>query len=299
VCLNDLLLELFSIFELKAKEKKIQFNLKKGLSDERSFMYTDTLKLNKILGNLLENALKFTASGFVEMGYQLRDNTIEIYVQDTGIGINSEKQEVIFERFSQEQKDLTIVYGGLGLGLSIAKENAELLGGKITLKSKKGEGATFYVTIPYDPAFPNGMDEGTPVSETEKISQGNGIFTILIAEDEEMNYLYLEALIDLIDADIKLLHARNGQDAIEMCKNNPQINIVLMDIKMPGMNGYEATKQIKKFRPDLPVIAQTAYSTTDDKDLAKSAGCDDFISKPIRGEALNQLITPYIGSSKG
>jgi len=293
VCLNDLLLELFSIFDMKAKEKKIPLYLNKSLSDKRSLIYTDTLKLNKILGNLLENALKFTSAGFVEIGYQLKGNTMEIYVQDTGIGINPEKQEIIFERFSQEEKELSKVYGGLGLGLSIAKENIELLGGSITLKSEKGKGSTFYVTIPYVP-----VDSNEQVTRSEAdikiISAKNDPYTILIVEDEEVNYLYLEALLELRDdLNIKLLHAKNGQEAIEMCKHNEQINIVLMDIKMPVMNGYEATKQIKEYRPDLPIIAQTAYSTKEDKDLAKSAGCDDFISKPIKGETLNRIIDRY------
>lgn len=297
VCLNDLLLALFSIFDMKAKEKKIPLYLNKSLSDKQSYICTDTVKLNKILGNLLENALKFTSAGFVEIGYQLKGNTIEIYVQDTGIGINPEKQGIIFERFSQEEKDLAKVYGGLGLGLSIAKENIELLGGSITLESEKGKGSTFYVTIPYAPADSN-EQVASSEADIKIISAKNDLYTILIVEDEEMNYLYLEALLELRDdLNIKLLHAKNGQEAIEICKYNEQINIVLMDIKMPVMNGYEATKQIKEYRPDLPIIAQTAYSTKEDKDLAKSAGCDDFISKPIKGETLNRIIDKYLTSA--
>lgn len=297
VCLNDLLLELFSIFDMKAKAKKIPLYLNKGLSDKQSLIYTDTLKLNKILGNLLENALKFTSTGFVEMGYQLKNNTIEIYVQDTGIGINPQKQESIFERFSQEEKEVTKIYGGLGLGLSIAKENTELLGGKITLKSEKGKGSVFYVTIPYNPVYSDESDKVADV-DTEPQSGQEELYTILIAEDEEVNYLYLEALLELTNLNTKLIHARNGKEAIEICQKNEEINLVLMDIKMPVMNGYEATKEIKKYRPDLPVIAQTAYSTTEDKELAKSAGCDDFISKPIRSETLNRIVTRYLGLLK-
>ncbi|MDO8929463.1 MAG: response regulator, partial [Bacteroidota bacterium] len=293
VCLNDLLLELFSIFDMKAKEKKIPLYLNKSLSDKQSLIYTDTLKLNKILGNLLENALKFTSAGFVEMGYQLKNNAIEIYIQDTGIGINPEKQEIIFERFSQEEKEVTKIYGGLGLGLSIAKENTELLGGKITLKSEKGKGSVFYVTIPYDPVYSHESAKVADV-DTEPLSGEGELYTILIVEDEEVNYLYLEALIELTNLNTKLIHAKNGKEAIETCKKNEQINLVLMDIKMPVMNGYEATKEIKKYRPGLPVIAQTAYSAEEDEVMAKAAGCNDFISKPIRGETFNQIIARYL-----
>ena len=137
ICLNDLLLEQFSIFDIKAKENKIPLYLKKGLTDIESTILTDETKLNKIISNLLENALKYTNTGFVEFGYLLKNNDLEIYVKDTGIGIKPESQEIIFERFSQEEKELSKNVGGLGLGLSIAKENAELLGGKITLQSEK------------------------------------------------------------------------------------------------------------------------------------------------------------------
>ncbi|NOU17533.1 MAG: PAS domain S-box protein [Bacteroidales bacterium] len=293
VCLNDLLLELFSIFDLKAKENKIPLYLKKGLPNSKSIIFTDETKLSKILSNILENALKFTLTGFVEIGYQLHDDLIKIYVKDTGIGINPKMQETIFERFSQEDKENTRLYGGLGLGLSIAKENAELIGGKITLKSEKGKGSTFYVTIPYKPAF---LDEeiNKPNVNTAKISELTEIYTILVAEDEEVNYLYIETLFEINAPNIKVLHATNGQEAVEICKNNLEIDLVLMDIKMPVMNGYEATKQIKIIRPNLPIIAQTAYSTEGDKNISISAGCDDFISKPINGKKIFPLIAKYL-----
>ncbi|MCF6365034.1 MAG: PAS domain S-box protein [Bacteroidales bacterium] len=153
ICLNDLLLELFSIFSIKAKEIKIPLYFKKGLPDKESFIITDDSKLSKILSNLLENALKFTNEGYIEFGYSLNHNQIQIFVKDTGIGIDSEKQEQIFERFSQEEETISKQAGGLGLGLSIAKENAELIGGKITLTSEKGKGSTFYLTIPYKTEF--------------------------------------------------------------------------------------------------------------------------------------------------
>ena len=294
ICLNDILLGLFSIFDIKAKENKTPLYLKKGFSDNNSLIFTDETKLNKILSNLLENALKFTNEGFIEFGYQLKNDELEFFVTDTGIGIAIDKQETIFERFSQEEKELSKNVGGLGLGLSIAKENAELLGGKITLKSEKGKGATFLVTIPYKPV----------ISETEiynfenndyNLLEKQDEYTILIVEDEEVNYLYLETLIEnIIEFNSKILHAKNGKEAIEICKFNSKINIVLMDLKMPIMNGFDATKLIKELRSDLPIIAQTAYTTNEDKEKAFTAGCDDFISKPISEETLNEILNKYL-----
>ena len=298
VCLNDLLLEQFSIFDIKAKENKIPLYFKKGLSDEESTIFTDETKLNKILNNLLENALKFTNEGFIEIGYNVlqrqgTESQLEIYVKDTGIGIKPESQKTIFDRFSQEEKSLSQNVGGLGLGLSIAKANSELLGGKITLQSEKVKGSTFFVTIPYKPVN----------SITEKNNSDNCIKktideqdknTILIVEDEEVNYLYIDTLLVNSELNVKTLHAKHGKEAVELCKENSEIDFVLMDLKMPIMNGFEATKLIKEFRINLPIVAQTAYTSKEDKENAISAGCIDFISKPINKDILNKIINKYL-----
>jgi len=283
LCLNDLLLELFSIFDIKAKENKTPLYLKKGLSDKNSTILTDRAKLNTILSNLLENSLKFTNDGFIEIGYTLKKNELEIYVKDTGVGIKKEHQKTIFDRFSQEEKEISRSVGGLGLGLSIAKENTELLGGTITLKSEKNKGSIFFVTIPYKPIYPQ-----------KNNSNKNKQHTILIAEDEEVNFLYISTLLENIAPSSITLHAKNGQEAINICKETKQIDIILMDIKMPIMNGHDATKKIKEFRPNLPIIAQTAYTTALEKEKAFSFGCNDFISKPITEKALNQVIKKYL-----
>jgi len=293
ICLNDLLLELFSIFDIKAKENKIPLYLNKGLSDNESVILTDKIKLNKILSNLLENALKFTMEGFIEFGYQLKDSELEIYVKDTGIGIKQKSQKIIFKRFSQEEKSLSENVGGLGLGLSIAKENAELLGGKITLKSKKGEGAIFFVTIPYKLVISN-TEKIKIDNEKENAGEKQEKYTILIVEDEDVNYLYLDILLGKFELNFETLHAKHGKEAVEMCKKNDEIDFVLMDMKMPIMNGFEATKLIKEFRPDLPIVAQTAYSTNDEQKQAFSVGCDDFISKPINKENLKEIMNKYL-----
>ncbi len=307
VCLNNLLSEQFLIFDVKAKESKIQLHLKKGLPDKQSTILGDQTKLNKIVSNLLENALKFTANGFIEFGYQIvatdrdfvgtgRDLSLRIYVKDTGIGIKPESQKTIFDRFSQEEKGLSRNVGGLGLGLSIAKENTELLGGKITLKSEKGKGATFFVTIPYKPIDPviETLNQSTTDNATHSPKSPVKEYTILIVEDEKLNYLYIKMLLKRLKPILNTLHVKNGQEAVDLCKNKPEIDFVLMDLKMPVMNGYEATKLIKKIRPDLPIVAQTAYSTPTDKEKAIAAGCNDFVSKPISQKALNKIINRYL-----
>ncbi len=290
-CIDNLLKELFSLFSLKSKERKIPIYIKAQNLKEKTNIITDKYKLTKILTNLLENALKFTHQGYIEIGYFLEVNKIKLYVKDTGIGISPENINKIFDRFSQEEKDLSRQYGGLGLGLSISRENAILLGGDITIESKKGEGSTFYVIIPYKPS--NNSCSNEIQKDTVNVNDPTQNYTILIAEDEEVNFLFFEALLES-RTNIKLIHAKNGQEAIDICFGNKDIDLILMDIKMPILNGYEATEIIKSKLPDLPIIAQTAYSTIADRNAAKNHGCDDFISKPISREELLALIDYHL-----
>jgi len=235
--------------------------------------------------------LKFTNKGFIEMGYHVKDEKIIIHVKDTGIGISPGNREKIFERFSQEDKDISSKLGGLGLGLSISKENARLLGGDISLESIKGKGSTFFVTIPYLPE--SGEKKITDIIRTSK---SNDRKTILIVEDEEVNYLYLDTVLKEEDGnEINIFHARNGKEAVDACRGNSSIDIVLMDIKMPVMNGLEATRVIKSFLPALPIIAQTAYSTESDRQEAFKHGCDDYLTKPVDKEELFRLVRKYTG----
>lgn len=296
VCLNELLNQQLSIFKIRAKIKGISINLINELPDKGIVIFTDEVKLMKIIRNLLENAIKFTNEGVVEFGYKIikKDNLnyVQIYVKDTGVGIKKSMQKAIFNRFSQEEKETSQNMGGLGLGLSISKENTELIGGKITVKSIKNQGATFFVTIPYEPKLKKCKDGSLKTSVKDE--QGiNKNVTFLIVEDEEINYLYLDILLQDIYSNSVRFHAKHGKEAVEMCKNN-DINLVLMDIKMPIMNGIDATRQIKKIYPQLPIIAQTAYTTKEEKDKAFSAGCDDFISKPIDKTELSEIINKHL-----
>ena len=290
-CLNEFLMELFSIFNLKAKETTINFIIKKELSDSESCIITDRTKLNKIVGNLLENAFRYTVNGFIELGYNIVGNNLVLYVKDSGIGISPENHELIFKRFSQVEKEVSRKWGGLGLGLPISKENAKLIGGDITLQSEKGKGSTFYVTIPYK--FSENILENASENHPDLLEKVS--CTILIAEDEEVNFQYIEAILhEKKGMNCNLIRAKNGKEAVEICMENRNIDIVLMDIKMPKMNGHEATAKIKSVLPDLPIIAQTAYSTLQDKELALKHGCNDFISKPIDKDELVEMIKKHL-----
>jgi len=294
VCLNYILLELFSTYEAEAKSKEIPLYLKKGLSDNESIFISDELKLKAIIKNLLDNALKFTETGYIEFGYKMliiNDlKYIEIYVKDTGVGIRKENNEKIFERFTQEESDLALNSGGLGLGLTLARENALIISGKITLESEKDKCSTFYVTIPYkqsEVSYQNSLLNVLSVKNQNKIK-------ILIVEDEEINYLYLETiLLNEFENKFLVLHARNGKEALIICEQVSDIKLVFMDLKMPVLNGFDASKQIKTKYPNLPIVAQTAYSTSDEKEKALRAGCDDFVSKPIKEEVITQIINKY------
>ncbi len=294
IVLNHVLLELFSVFDIKAKNNRTPLYIKKGLSNEQSTMLLDDSKLKKILSNLLENAIKFTFQGYVELGYDLKGDRIEIYVKDSGIGIEAKNLASIFDRFSQEEKELSQKFDGLGLGLSIAKENTELLDGHIMLKSEKGKGSKFTVSIPYKPVGGNKeikerAIEGKPI-EWNEIEKGG----LLIVEDDEISFIYLQALINRINPGLNIIHAKNGMEAVELCKVNNDIQMVLMDAKMPVMNGYDATKNIKQFCPDLPIIMQSAFSTSEDMERGFAVGCDDYIVKPIERDTFTKIINKYL-----
>ncbi|MGM0552105.1 MAG: PAS domain-containing hybrid sensor histidine kinase/response regulator [Bacteroidota bacterium] len=292
--LNDFLMELFAVFNLKSKERNLPIYLKKGLPNSESEIISDKTKLNKIVSNLLENALKYTPEGYIEMGYYLENKSLVIYVKDTGIGISPENHKLIFDRFSQEDKEMTRKHGGLGLGLAISKENAKLLGGDITLISEKQKGSTFYLTIPYK-IISDVSETNSNATNNKPEPTDNKNYTVLVAEDEEINFLFIEALFEQQKAiQYDLIHAKNGKEAVDICMKNKNIDIILMDIKMPLMNGFEATKQIKSSFPHLPIIAQTAYSTESDRKLALKNGCDNFISKPLKKEKLFELMNQHL-----
>lgn len=284
--LNQFLEEIFGIFNFRAKQNGIPLYLVKQMSDKESNISIDETKLNKIISNLIDNALKYTQSGYIEFGNKIVDDNIHIYVKDTGIGISDNMKNEIFERFRRSEDNLVKKNEGLGLGLSIAKENAQLLKGSIKLESKLGEGTTFTLVIPYNRVF----EEKDVIVNSSVKNTSDDPPRILIAEDEEINFIYIDLLIKNKFPDVKIIHAKNGQEAINFCQRDKLIALIFMDIKMPLMNGFEATIEIKKFDPDIPIVALTAYTTDEDKKEAKRVGIDEFLSKPVEKQKIFSII---------
>ncbi|RLD61379.1 MAG: hypothetical protein DRJ01_08020 [Bacteroidetes bacterium] len=290
VCINDLINGLLIFFKPIVQDS-VEFNCFTDLPNDQSNVYTDKTKLTQILTNLINNAIKFTKKGHINVGYTLKSNYIEFYVEDTGIGIKPEAQKLIFERFRQAETDNSTLYSGTGLGLAISKAYVELLEGVIWVESESNKGSKFYFTIPYNPIELANSHKHNLITNREDERTINNK-TILIAEDDETNYLYANVILSKIN--INILHANDGEEAINMVKSNPEIDLVLMDIKMPVMNGFEATKRIKQYKKELPVIAVTAYALHEDKEKAINSGCDDYIAKPFKGEDLIKLIKKYV-----
>ncbi len=288
--LNVILDELFAQFSKEnSADDGIDFRVNKTLSDEETLVITEERKLRQILSNLLNNAFKFTSSGYIEYGYHLIDNNfLEFYVQDSGIGIQKEKQEIIFERFRQVEETFTRKYGGTGLGLAISKGFVELMGGKIRMETQEDKGTTFYFTIPYKPVG----SEAKIIKSTNKKNYKWDDKLILVVEDDETNFKYIEAALK--PTKVKILHTISGNKAIELSLKNPTINLVLMDLRLPDINGLEATQSIKKMRDNLPIIAQTANAFREDRSKSIEAGCDDFIAKPFDEKKLLATINKHL-----
>jgi CheY-like chemotaxis protein len=287
VCINNIISELFAIFKPQAEAKNIKLIATKSLTDNQSEIITDKVKIRQILSNLLTNSIKFTNKGEVEFGCIQKGNSLEFFVRDSGIGIEKSKQELIFNRFVQANNSIQSDYGGTGLGLSICRGFVELMGGKIWVQSEVGEGSTFYFTTPYKPS----NHEATAKINFPRVHKSFNSTTVLVVEDQEFNFLYLEEL--LIELNCNVIHSKNGREAVEACKENNDINIVLMDIRMPVMDGFTAAKLIKEFRPDLPILAQTAYATEQEIENYGKA-FDDYITKPITSENLLKAISVFI-----
>lgn len=273
---------------LKEREKKLlRISVKNCLSDKESWIYSDKVRIEQILTNFLSNAYKFTEKGRIELGYTIEHNqSIVFYVRDTGIGINEHELKIIFDRFRQVSGSFSRIYGGVGLGLSISKGIAEKLGGEIWVESEINKGSTFYLRIPYK--------KGEEIKQTKRPKSEAYNWeskTILVAEDEDVNYTLIETLLK--PTKVNLLRAITGLEAIDMCLNK-DVNLVLMDVKLPELDGLEASRRIKKYRDTLPIIAQTAYAMTSDEDSCLKAGCDAYISKPIISEPLLKLIDQFI-----
>jgi signal transduction histidine kinase len=287
VNLNNLLEEVYHTYKPMVKDD-ISFTMQKGLSDQASIILTDIIKVRQILNNLLSNAIKFTDQGHIRYGYSLMINELEFFIEDTGIGIDADFHNLIFERFRKVGREKSKLYDGIGLGLAICKGNIDLLHGKIWVESMPGHGSKFSFTIPYEPI----KEEETNIEKKPDTGKGLNHSTILVAEDDEINFMYIKEIFR--DTGAEIIHAANGKEAVDICQNNDKIGIILIDIKMPVMNGYDAIKKIRLFRPDLPIIAQTAFALSNEMLKAFNAGSNDYISKPFRKEQLLSLVKKHL-----
>ncbi|MBK7711431.1 MAG: response regulator [Bacteroidales bacterium] len=286
--LSILLNELVTFYSTTAREKgvKLEIDQHRCNLNSSSWIVSDRTKLRQIFDNLFSNALKFTPSGRIILRCELVNGDIKFEVEDTGIGIEPELQSIIFERFRQVESNYTKTYGGTGLGLAITKAYVEKLGGRIRVQSVFGKGSRFSFKLPYKAASEKTFQK-EKVLKFRPLDLG---MTIMVVEDEEINWLYLN---EILKNRVRVLRAVNGKEAIELIKQNPGIDIILMDVKLPDINGLELTKIIKSMNENVKVIAQTAYALSGDRESVIAAGCSGYISKPVNRDELLNLIIAY------
>ena len=283
--INHLIDELYNFFSLEYRS--VELIVAKELSDANDYIKSDYNRLTQILTNLLSNAFKFTDKGFVELGYKIKQKDIYFYVKDSGIGVKKKDQKIIFDRFRQSDDSSTRVYGGTGLGLSISKGLVKLLGGSIGVESDGENGSLFYFTVPLN--MVKHSKQEVIETETEKFDFSSK--TILIVEDDDASYMYMNELLKETNATIN--HVKTGSAAIELIKKD-SIDLVLMDIQLPGIDGNNATREIRKFNTKIPIIAQTANAMADDRFKSIDAGCNDYIAKPINANELLTILNRYL-----
>ena len=292
--INEQIEYIYTFFKPEAETKGIKLSFRNTLPAKDAIIQTDREKLYAILTNLIKNAIKYTMVGFIEFGYKIVETqciaSLQFYVKDSGIGVPKDRQEAIFERFIQADIEDRMAYQGAGLGLAITKAYVEMLGGKIGVESEEGIGSTFYFTLPYNTEPPKETIDRQP--EPSVKNEIVRKLKILIAEDDEVSAKLIDTYIKIFGKEI--LKARTGIEAVEMCRNNPDTELILMDIRMPDMDGYEATRQIRQFNREVVIIAQTAHGLTGDREKAIKAGCNDYISKPISKDKLQSLIQKYL-----
>jgi PAS domain S-box-containing protein len=280
----------YKFFRPEAEIKGLQLLFKNSLPAKEAIIKTDNEKVYGMLTNLIRNAIKFTYEGSIEFGYEKKGEYLEFFVKDTGIGIPQNQHKIIFERFRQGSESHNRGYEGSGLGLSIAKSYVEMLGGEIWVESEEGKGSIFYFTIPYNAVSEEKIEIVNAVSAEHKEVEIKNL-KILIVEDDEISYSFLTRVLQKISHEV--LHAITGVQAVEACRNNPDLDLVLMDIRMPNMDGNEATRQIRQFNKDVIIIAQTAFAFSGDREKAIEAGCNNYITKPINYILLKELINKY------
>lgn len=280
---------------IRRTEKPIILNVKNQFADETDLIFTDKVWLRRVLNHLMDNAVKFTLDGYIELSWLREKDDLVFRIKDTGIGINKENLARIFEEFRQEIDGHHRPFEGLGIGLTLAREVIERMGGKINVVSEKGMGSEFSFSIPFRPAGTTGIkfrssishDPGKPVNWKSR--------KCLLVDDNKDVLVYLKRI--LLDTGIEVLLARSGHEAIDTIRKSDDIDVVLLDMQMPGMNGIDTTREIRKIRKTLPIIAQTAFIFEDDKDIIIEAGCDACLIKPIRREHLLTVMSSFLKSN--
>ena len=280
---------------IRRNEKPIILNVKNHFEDVGDLIFTDRIWLKRVLNHLMDNAVKFTLEGSVEFSYLLENQNIVFKIRDTGIGINKENLGRIFEEFRQEFDGHHRPFEGLGIGLTLAKEVIERMGGKIVVESEKGVGSEFSFSIPYRPAGSPKSKVATVINESIMKPIDWSSRKCLLVDDNKDVLIYLNRV--LTDTGVSIITARSGFEAIEIIKATPDIDVVLLDMQMPEMNGIETTREIRKIRKNLPIIAQTAFIFEDDKDIILEAGCDACLIKPIRREHLLTVMSSFVKSN--
>jgi PAS domain S-box-containing protein len=288
----------YNFKELRKKlgKKHIHIIARQFVENKNFVFISDGQRINQVISNLMNNALKYTFDGTIELGYTLRyinnKDHIDFYVKDTGIGIRKENFNKIFDRFSRFNVtgDFSKT-GGTGLGLAISKNLAKLLGGDILVESVEHQGSSFHLILPFKEIIDDRFEPEVAETPVQKNTWANK--TILIAEDEDSNFHLLEIMLKKTKA--KIIRAFNGKEAVDFIRGGKTVDFILMDVRMPLMDGYEATRLIKKFDPDIPVVAQTAYALSGDRENSLEAGCDDYISKPIRKAELFGVLSKFLG----
>jgi len=286
--LNEQIEFIHTFFKPEITNKGIQFIVKNSLTNEDATVETDREKLYAVLTNLIKNAIKYTDEGIIEFGCNKKGNQLNFYVKDTGIGIPTKRKGAIFQRFIQADIYDKKALEGAGLGLAISKAYVEMLGGKIWVETEENKGSTFYFTIPYV----SNKNTKSPSKNNvlkEKVTIDN--LKILIVEDDEISDLYLTLILNKYAVDI--IHAPNGKEAIGCCRNNPDIDLIMMDIKMPEMNGYKAVQEIRKFNKDVVIFAQTAFALSGDKEKALKSGCNEYLKKPVKEADILRLVQKH------
>ncbi|MDF1550149.1 MAG: ATP-binding protein, partial [Bacteroidales bacterium] len=294
--INQVMQELFSSYKnIRQTDVEIIFD---NLNDKNLTNITsDPLRFKQVFTNLIDNAIKFTEKGKINFGFKKKDQLqLLFYVSDTGIGIPQNKQQIIFDRFRKLEDSGSKLYRGTGLGLTISKKLIQLLGGDMWVESEPGKGSKFYFTLPYHKEIVLNSEEkenSDPFDFSELDLKDK---TILIVEDEDLNYLFLEKLLKSSNATI--YRAFTGLEAVKIIEEDKKVDLILMDIKLPVMDGIEATKEIKIKNPGIPILAQTAFAMKGDQERFMKAGCDDYIAKPIKVENLFRKLNFYLNENK-